>query len=141
MKTGFLTLTTHAEHPGLVRAQIYDKLPELAPLPDGSEIRYVARFRDGEAALMHVQNVMHAYLEDLENRIYRRPLGEMIASVEADGLDHERVWMDTALDAEQVRQIDQDTMKRKAAHKWGDRAWQVVGFLAIVLLILISLGF
>ena len=49
--------------------------------------------------------------------------------------------MDTALDAEQLRQIDQDTMKRKTAHKWGDRAWQIVGFLAIVLLILISLGF
>ena len=74
MKTGFLTLTTHSEHPGLVRAQIFDKPPELKPLPDGSEIRYVARFRDGEAALMHVQNDMHAHLEDLENRIYRRSL-------------------------------------------------------------------
>lgn len=141
MKTGFLTLTTHTEHPGLVRAQIHDQPPELKPLPDGSEIRYVARFRDGEAALMHVQNAMHAYLEDLENRIYRRPLEEMIASVEADGLDHERVWMDTSLDAEELRQIDRDTQKRKAAHRWGDRAWQIVGYLAILLLILISLGF
>jgi hypothetical protein len=139
MKTGFLTLTTHAEHPGQVRAQIRDKLPELNIQPDGSEIRYVARFRDGEAALMHVQNVMHAHLEDLENRIYRRPLGQMIACVEADGLDHERVWMDPTLGEKEVIQIDRDIKKRKAAHKRGDRTWQIVGYLAILLLIVISL--
>ena len=65
----------------------------------------------------------------------------MIASVEADGLDHQRVWMDTALDTEQVRQIDQDTQRRKTAHKRADQVWRIVGYLAIVLLILLTLGF
>jgi hypothetical protein len=139
MKTGFLTLITHPEHPELVRAQIRDELPELKSQQDGGEVRYVARFRDGEAALMHVQNVMHSHLENLENRIYRRPLEQMIACVEADGLEHERVWIDPALDDEKLRQLDRDIKKRKSSRKRGEQAWQIVGYLALLLLILISL--
>lgn len=139
MKTGFLSLITHSEHPGLVRAQLGDTPPELKALEDGGEIRYVARFRDGEAGLMHVQNAMHSYLEDLENRIYRRPLGEMIACVEADGLDHERVWMDPALDETILNQIDRGAEKRRISRKRSDRIWQIVGYLALLLLILTTL--
>jgi hypothetical protein len=139
MKTGFLTLITHSEHPGLVRAQLRDELPELKSQQDGGEIRYVARFRDGEAGLMHVQNAMHSHLEDLENRIYQTPLGQMIACVEADGLEHERVWMDPALDEEELRQIDREVKKRKTRRKRGERAWQIAGYLALLLLLLSSL--
>ncbi len=139
MKTGFLSLITHPESPGQVRAQLWDKLPELKTQQDGGEIRYVARFRDGEAGLMHVQNAMHAYLEDLERRIYRRPLGEMIACVEADGLDHERVWMDPQLDAAEQKRIEQEIERRRASRKRRERAWQVIGYLALLLLILSSL--
>lgn len=123
----------------MVRAQLGDTPPELKAMEDGGEIRYVARFRDGEAGLMHVQNAMHSHLEDLENRIYRRPLGLMIACIEADGLDHERVWMDTTLDEGQLNLIDQDIKRRRSARKRSDRVWQIVGFLALLLLILTSL--
>ena len=139
MKTGFLSLITHPDHPGMVRVQLGDTPPELKAMQDGGQFRYVARFRDGEAGLMHVQNAMHSHLEDLENRIYRRPLGEMIACVEADGLDHERVWMDPALDDAQLNSIDRDIKKRRSARKRNDRIWQSVGYLALLLLILTSL--
>jgi hypothetical protein len=139
MKSGYLTLTTHGGHPGLVRARIHDSLPELRRQEDGGDIRYMARFKDVEAALMHVQNAMHTTLIDLEDRIYRKPLTEMIACVEADDLDHERVWIDPALDEKDLAQIESSTKRRVKWHQRSDRIWQVVGFLALLLLFLTSL--
>ena len=141
MKTGFLSLITHPDHPGMVRVRVDEVLPELKPQEDGSEIRYLARFKDGEAGLMHVQNVMHAALLDLENRIYRKPQSKMIACVEADNLDHERIWIDPDIPAEERKEIDKLTRQRKAALRRTDRIWQVVGFLGLLLLLLTSLGF
>lgn len=141
MKTGFLTLITHSDHPGLVRARIRNKLPELKRQEDGSEIRYVARFKDIDAGLMHVQNVMHSALADLEHRIYRVSLPQMIACVEADDLDHARIWMDPALSAEELAEIDRLTRQRKASQRRIDRIWQIVGWLGLLLLLLASLPF
>jgi hypothetical protein len=139
MKSGYLTLTTHRGHPGLVRARIQDTLPNLERQEDGSDIRYMARFKDTEAALMHVQNAMHTALIDLEDRIYRKPLIEMIACVEADILDHERVWIDPELDEKECGQIESLTKQRVKWHQRTDRIWQGVGFLALLLLLLTSL--
>jgi hypothetical protein len=139
MKTGFLTLSTHPEHPGLVRTRIQDKPPELIPLDDGSEIRYVARFDDVEAGQMHVQNVMHGALVDLENRIYRKSLAEMIACVEADGLEHSRIWIDPELSSDELARIDGLTQRRQTARRRIDRIWQIVGIIGVVLLLIFSL--
>ncbi len=139
MKTGYLTLLTHPDHTGLVRARIEDDLPELKPLDDGSEIRYVARFNDVEAALMHVQNAMHGALTDLENRIYRKPLTAMIACVEADILDHARIWIDPGLGEEMNRRIARETRRRVARQRRIDRIWQALGLFALLLLLLNSL--
>ncbi len=139
MKTGFLSLITHPQHPDLVRVRIDDELPELKPLADGSAIRYLARFMDSEAGLMHVQNAMHSALVDLENRIYRKPLTKMIACVEAEDLDHERIWIDPEIPAGDRSLIDTLTRQRKAAHRRVDRIWQTVGILGLLLLLLSSL--
>lgn len=141
MKTGFLTLITHSDHPGLVRARIRNKLPELKRQEDGSEIRYVARFKDIDAGLMHVQNVMHSALADLEHRIYRVSLPQMIACVEADDLDHARIWMDPALSAGELAEIDRLTKQRKSSRRRIDQIWQIVGWLGLLLLLLASLQF
>lgn len=140
MNSGFLSLITHPDYPGLVRTQIQDSLPELTSREDGSEIRYLARFQDIDAALMHVQNMMRAALVDLENRIYRKPLEEMIACVEADALEHSRVWIDPALTAEEQAHIDTMTEQLKSSRRRIDRIWQVVGLLGVLLLLLLSLG-
>ncbi|MEJ2692332.1 MAG: hypothetical protein P8166_04540 [Candidatus Thiodiazotropha sp.] len=139
MNPGFLSLITHPEHPGLVRTQTQDSLPELIPCEDGGEIRYLARFQDIDAALMHVQNMMHTALVDLENRIYQKPLEEMIACVEADVLEHSRVWIDPALTPEQQAHIDTMTERLKSSRRRIDRIWQVVGLLGVLLLLLLSL--
>jgi hypothetical protein len=139
MKTGFLTLITHPEHPDLVRARILDEPPELKRQEDGSEIRYVARFKDGEAGLMHVQNAMHADLVDLESRIYRNSLSNMIATIEADSLDHKRIWLDPAIPLEEREQIDSLTLQKQKSKQHIDRIWQIIGALAVLFLLLTSL--
>jgi hypothetical protein len=139
MKTGFLSLITHPQHPDLVRVRIDDEMPELKPQADGSAIRYLARFMDSEAGLMHIQNAMHSTLVDLENRIYRQPLTKMIACVEAEGLDHERIWIDPEIPAGERSLIDTLIKRRKASQRRIDRIWQAVGILGLLLLLLTSL--
>ena len=75
MKTGFLSLITHPDHPGMVRVQLGDTPPELKAMQDGGQFRYVARFRDGEAGLMHVQNAMHSHLGIWETASTADPWG------------------------------------------------------------------
>lgn len=139
MKAGFLTLETHPDHSGLVRVQMRDSLPELKRQEDGTEIRYVARFQDLEAGQMHVQNEMHRYLVDLENRIYRKALSEMIACVEADGLDHARVWIDPAISEKESEHIASMILRLRKRHEMVDRIWQAVGIAGLVLLLITSL--
>ncbi len=139
MKTGFLTLITHPDHQGLVRVKVHDTLPEIKKQEDGSEIRYVARFKDIDAGVMHVQNVMHAALVDLENRIYRGSLPQIIATVEADYLDHSRIWMDPALSEDNLQEIDELIKQQKASQRRTNRIWQLVGWLGLLLLVLTSL--
>ncbi|MCU7853988.1 MAG: hypothetical protein KZQ80_17460 [Candidatus Thiodiazotropha sp. (ex Monitilora ramsayi)] len=139
MKTGFLTLETHPDHGGLVRVRIRDEVPELSEQEDGTEIRYVARFKDIEAGRMHVQNMMHRSLVDLENRIYRKDLDEMIACVEADNLDHTRVWMDPAVNQQSSSRIEQLVEKHKLDQKWLDLIWRAVGVAGLVLLLITAM--
>jgi hypothetical protein len=139
MKRGFLYLQTHPEHPGLVRVLTQEKLPELAGPNGETHIRYVACFEDIEAGQMHLHNGMRRGLVDLENRIYRGELERMIACVEADDLDHSRVWIDPALSGEAVRNIEVLTARMRAGARRRDRIWQAVGIAAILLLLLNSL--
>ena len=140
MKSGFLSLITHPEYPGLVSAQIQDSLPELIPREDGGEIRYLARFDDIDTALMHVHNRMHRALVNLESRIYRKSLEEMIACAEAIALEHSRVWIDPRLTSEQQAHIGAMTEQLKSSRRRIDRIWQFAGLLGVLLLLLLSLG-
>ena len=136
MKTGFLLLETSSSHPGLVRVRLQELKPALPGQAGDTEIRYVARFKDIEAAQMHVQNMMHSALVNLENRVYRKPLAEMIACVEADELDHKREWLDPALDPDELNRIQSLVERHKIRHKRVDLFWQAVGILGLLLLLI-----
>ena len=139
MKAGYLTLETHPNHNHLVRVCMRQAEPDIKHGDDGSVIRYIARFRDVEAAQMHVQNMMHRFLVNLEQRIYRKPLVEMIACVEADELEHKRTWMDPAIGDSELAQIQALTERNRKRHRWMDLIWQAVGIVALILLLVTSL--
>ena len=135
MKTGFLTLETHPDRNDLVRVRMREKMPELSTQGDGAAIRYVARFQDIEAAQMHVQNMMHSFLVDLEYRIYRKSLAEMIACVEADELEHVRIWIDPTINEVESRYIESLVERHRSRHKLIDLIWQMVGIAGLILLL------
>lgn len=140
MRTGFLTLETHPGHRDLVRVRMRERMPDLATRDDETEIRYLARFQDIEAAQMHVQNMMHGFLVNLEHRIYEKPLVEMIACVEADELDHARVWIDPGINQDELARIESLVKRHRRRRKWIDLAWQAAGIAGLILLFLSGLS-
>ncbi|MES9816932.1 MAG: hypothetical protein ABW155_09795 [Candidatus Thiodiazotropha sp.] len=116
MKTGYLTLETHPEHLDLVRVIVKDELPNTQEASYGSQIRYIARFNDIDAGQMHLHNMLHNNLVDLDNHIYRIDLNRAIAAVEADDLNHARVWIDPSLGENDRSVIDTQTAKFKLRH-------------------------
>ncbi|MBV2094894.1 MAG: hypothetical protein AB2593_11025 [Candidatus Thiodiazotropha sp.] len=138
MKTGYLTLETHPEHQGMVRVMVKDELPNTQDGSYGSHVRYIARFNDIEAGQMHLHNMMHNQLVDLDNHIYRIDLNRAIAAIEADDLNHARVWIDPSLSDSDRSQIDQQASRFKLRHKRWNTFWLFVGGFFIVLFFVMS---
>ncbi|MEZ5594020.1 MAG: hypothetical protein R3F53_26310 [Gammaproteobacteria bacterium] len=77
--------------------------PDHAPAPEA--IRYIARFRDIDAARMHFHNALSRTLVDIDSGLYRVPLADAIATIEASDLRHERIWLDPDLPASTLQQV------------------------------------
>lgn len=139
MKTGYLTLETHPEHKDLVRVLVKDELPNTQAATHGSKIRYIARFNDIEAGQMHLHNMLNNNLVDLDNHLYSTDLKQAIAAIEADGLNHTRVWIDPSLSDSDRTLIDEQTNKFKQRHKWWNRIWLIVGTLFVIYFFIMTL--
>ncbi len=142
MKTGYLYLQTHPDHPGIVRFLTRDTKPDTDPASDSHEpaVRYVARFIDIEAAQMHVQNNLRHQLIDIDTHMYRTSLPEAMAVVESDDLKHERIWLDPSLGEQELGLMEQSTRVLRSKARRFDRLWQGVGIMFVVLLVLRALG-
>lgn len=136
MEPGYLYLESNAEYPGLVRFLVSDRLPSTEQ-NQGVFVRYVARFDDIDAAMMHVQNELRHSLVDIDEHLYRVPLTAAVAAVEADDLKHERVWMDETVEKEELRSCTDGFV---AQHRRQDLFWRWVGLIAIGWLLLGFLG-
>jgi len=123
----------------MVRVQIQETLPVLVQQDGHVSYRYVARCEDIEAAEMHLHQCMRHALVDLENRIYRGELERMIACVEADDLDHHRVWLDPAVAAAASQKIESLVAQMRAVSRRNDRIWQGIGIAAILMLLFTAL--
>ncbi|MES9969024.1 MAG: hypothetical protein ABW092_03260 [Candidatus Thiodiazotropha sp.] len=139
MKTGYLTLETHPEHQGMVRVLVKDELPNTQDGSYGSHVRYIARFNDIDAGQMHLHNMLHTHLVDLNNHIYQIDLNQAIAAVEADDLNHKRVWIDPALNDDDRTLIDQQTNRFKLRHKRWNKIWLTVGGLFVIYFFIMTL--
>jgi ABC-type phosphate transport system auxiliary subunit len=139
MKTGYLVLETHPDHAGMIRARISDELPNTQESEAGSEIRYIARFDDIEAALMHLQNQLHNRLVDLDSRLYKTEVSHAISVVESDDLRHQQVWIDPSLDPQTRTAIDAETAQLKRRHALWNRTWTIVGGFFVLLFIVLNL--
>ena len=137
MQPGVLYLETHAAHPGLVRVALADVPPPNDPGKDpAARVRYAARFADGDAALMHTHELLRRRLVDVDARLYRTGLPAAIAAVESLDLSHRRLYVDPGLDADSVAAIGRVQARLVRHRQLVGRIWNVVGYVALGLLLL-----
>ncbi|MES9852478.1 MAG: hypothetical protein ABW170_11675 [Candidatus Thiodiazotropha sp. L084R] len=133
MKTGYLVLETHPDHKGMIRARIRDELPNTQDSDEGSTIRYIARFDDIEAALMHLHTELNHQLVDLDSRLYKADLRNAISAIESDQLRHEQVWIDPSINEQDRAEIEAHTAQLKKRHNFQNRIWMIVGGFFVLL--------
>ncbi len=142
MNTGYLCISTHPDHPGLLRLFTRRQAPQLS---DGREtgpesIRYGARFNDVQAARMHTHNLLRHGMLDPDACLYRIPLVQAIAAVESLGLAHERAYLDPGLEKTLLAQITQATRQLQVRRKRRNRLIDAIGYLALGILLFHALA-
>ncbi len=137
MNTGYLCISTHTDHPGLLRLLTSSQVPHLPNGRDASSeiIRYGARFNDVQAALMHTHNLLRHCMLDSDARLYRVPLAQAIAAVESLGLAHERIYQDPGLEESLLAQVTLETRQLRVRRKRCNRLIEAIGYLALGILL------
>lgn len=137
MTPGYLSVLTHDQHPGLVRLEVHVDLPDTASMPDSPmRLRYVARFNDSDAALMHAHETLKRRLLDPDAHLYRVPLECAIAAVASLDLRHREIFMDSGLPAQSLAAIDHRIQRLQERHRRRERLFETVGYIAVGLLLL-----
>jgi hypothetical protein len=136
MQSGFLITETIDTHPGLVRLYTSDTLPPLASEPNAASLpipRHAVFFDDLSAARMHAHELLRRGVVDVGAGLYRSSPMQAAAAVESIGLRKKRAYLDPNLanDPELTRAIA--TFRSKGRRS--DRTWQILGYLAIGILI------
>lgn len=136
MHHGYLAVETHSNRPGMIR--LFSA--ERPPVPDGTDapqprVRYVARFNDGEAALMHTHEYLKRRLADPDSRLYRVPLERAIAAVEAVELRHREIYIDPELDQETRGRIDAERARLQRIASRRRHFFEGIGYIGIGLLL------
>lgn len=136
MRSGYVYLQTHREHPGLVRLLSSEHPPATGTSDEETQVRYVAHFLDMDAGKMHAHEVLRRTLLDINTNLYKAPLPDAMAAIEADGLTHRREWLDPALEDAALERVGTLASKLRKRHHLMDVFWRVVGVIGIILLIL-----
>jgi hypothetical protein len=136
MQSAYLAIETHPARPGMVRLVLAPHQPD----PDstgqaGRRLRYVARFNDGDAAMMHTHELLRRRLVDLDARLYRVSCELAVAAIESLGLAHKRVYLDPEFEHRQRSEIAQRTLRFRHKRQLKERVFNYVGYMGIALLL------
>jgi hypothetical protein len=137
LQTGYLSIEIRSDQPELLRLVLSKCCPAVpdrgADGPQG--LRYIARFNDGEAALMHAHQILRKRLVDVDSGQYRVDLVSAVAAVESLGLAHGRIYLDPWLSEEEFKQIDTRVSLLQTRRLRRERFWYAVGYIALVVLL------
>lgn len=141
MTPGHLSILTNDRHPGLIRVLLDVDPPATEPAPGSPlRIRYVARFNDSDAALMHTHEILKRRLVDLDTHLYRASVEFAIAAVASLRLGHREVFLDNGLPAQIRAAIPGLTRSLQDRHRRKERLFETLGYIGIGLLLLNLLG-
>jgi len=136
VNTGYLSIETHDEYRGLIRFVLSDRQPDPEPtLHSTRRIRYIARFNDNAAGLMHAHEILKRRLVDPDGHIYRVPMERAIAAVESLGLAHRRIYLDADFSADTKAQIEVLADQYRARQRRLETFFQTLGYIGVGLLL------
>lgn len=136
MRQAYLAIETHLDRPGFVRLFLAEHSPAPAAGDSGQpQVRYVARFNDSEAALMHAHEYLKRRLIDPDSRLYRASLELAVAAVEAVELRHRRIFLDPFLDDKSLEVIDAEQQRLMRIQERKRRFFEAMGYIGIGLLL------
>jgi hypothetical protein len=136
MKTGYLSIETHNEHRGQIRILLGEEQPDLESRQDAAwVIRYIARFKDCEAGLMHAHEILKRRLLDPDSHLYRVSLEQAIAAIESIDLKHRRIYLDPDLSIESKKAIAALTQQEVGRRRRKDRVFKLMGYVGLGLLL------
>lgn len=134
--SGYLAIETHRDRPGIVRLVLNSESPDPAPATHGERrIRYVARFNDRDAALMHIHEILKRRLLDLDAHLYRASLEHAIAAAESLDLKHRRIYLDPEVSAESNKAIEKFGHRIRAKRRSRAAIFQTLGYIGIGILL------
>ena len=136
MKTGYLSIETHEQHRGRIRILVSADKPDLKSRPDAApRIRYIARFNDSEAGLMHTHEILKRRLLDADSHLYRVPLEQAVAAVESIDLRHRRIYLDPDLSDESREEVAALARRQVDRRRRRDRVFKLIGYVGLGLLL------
>jgi hypothetical protein len=133
MREGYLLVETNPAHPGKVRLRGIDDPPEGTAVGVDPNLRFIARFHDLDAALMHFHAGLSRRLLDVNERIYRADPVEAVSVADAIELPHRRIYLDPALDRD--GQLTAAIQRLHRRHRRWKRFFNGVGIAAVILLL------
>lgn len=141
MKAAYLSVQTHDAHPALTRILVSDEEPHpiggIGTLETASaKTRFVARFNDIDAALMHTHGLLRRRLVDLDARLYRTPLVNAIAAVESLDLRHQTLYLDPDLKPSEREEISRRVEMLQRRRQRSNRCFEILGWIGLALLLL-----
>ncbi|MCB1773997.1 MAG: hypothetical protein KDI88_10300 [Gammaproteobacteria bacterium] len=137
MTPGYLSIETSESHPNLVRLIVSREQPDPEPALHGDRrIRYIARFNDSEASLMHLHELLKRRLVDPDTHLYRASYEQAIAAADSLDLRHQALYLDCDLDDAQRQRIAEMTERYIKRRRLIAKVFETMGYIGLLLLLL-----
>ena len=104
-------------------------------LHSARRIRYIARFNDCEAGLMHTHEILKRRLLDPDTHLYRVPMEQAIAAIESLGLRHRRIYLDSDFSADTKAHIEALTERYRDRRRYQTAFFQTLGYIGVGILL------
>jgi hypothetical protein len=136
VQSGYLAIETHRDRPGIVRLVLSTEAPDPAPIARADRrLRYIARFDDQEAALMHTHEILRRRLIDPDTHLYRVSPERAIAAIESLDLKHRRTYLDSEFSDESRSAIASLTKRFLMQRRAWATVFETLGYIGIGILL------
>ena len=140
MNSGYLYIESLTQPESAYYLAMSLEKPEADQTQEGRKLVYIAKFRDIDAAFMHAGGKLRRRCKHLDTVTFITELSTMIAVIEADGLRHERIWLADVLNDTELDVVRTETERLQKQAENQALIWKMVGIVAVVIFVLLSIA-